>query len=53
MENSAFVKSQQVITPAGVGEIIEIIGDKVKVKIESGEIKVFKEEEIEDNSSAG
>jgi len=46
-------KSQQVLTPEGEGRIIEIIGENITVKLNSGEEKTFREDELLDDSDAG
>jgi hypothetical protein len=51
--NAGYVKGQKVITPAGEGEILEIVGVEVKVKLISGEEQSFPEEEVQDDSDAG
>jgi hypothetical protein len=34
-------KGQRVITPGGKGEVLETIGDKVVVKLDSGEVSTY------------
>ena len=54
MDNGiAFVKGQKVTTPFGEGYVFEVAGDDVTVKLENGEKKVVKTDELEDNSDAG
>jgi hypothetical protein len=48
-----FQKGQQVLTPEGLGTIDEIIGEKITVKLATGEKKVFSDEDLEDNSDDG
>lgn len=47
------LKGQRVITPDGKGEVMETIGDKVAVKLDSGETITFFSGDIQDDSSAG
>lgn len=47
------LKGQRVISPDGKGEVLETIGDKVVVKLDSGEIKTYLSDDIEDDSNAG
>jgi len=53
MRSTAHPKGQRVITPEGSGEVIEIIGDNILVKLDSGQTKAFSFAEVEDDSSAG
>lgn len=53
MESSALPKGQRITSPEGPGEVVEIIGDKVVVKLDSGATATFPSEEVEDDSSAG
>lgn len=53
MDNTAFPKGQRVTSPGGPGEVIEVIGDKIVVKLENGETSTFSSAEVEDDSSAG
>lgn len=53
MNNIALLKGQRITSPEGPGEVIEIIGDKVIIKLDNGETKTFVSEEITDDSSAG
>lgn len=46
-------KGQRVICPGGKGEVLETIGDKVVVKLDSGEVKTYPSTDIEDDSNAG
>jgi formylmethanofuran dehydrogenase subunit D len=50
---TAYVKGQKVLTPSGEGFVEKVEGDEVSVKLESGEIQVFAESDLEDNSDAG
>jgi uncharacterized protein YueI len=47
------LKGQRVVSPDGKGEILETIGDKVVVKLDSGEVRTYASGDIEDDSSAG
>lgn len=53
MNSAALPKGLRITTPEGSGEVIEIIGDNVVVKLDSGEIKTFPSDDVEDDSSAG
>ena len=53
MESSAFPKGQRITSPDGPGEVIELIGDQVVVKLDSGATRSFPRDEIADDSSAG
>jgi hypothetical protein len=53
MDSPAFPKGQRVTSPGGPGEVIEVIGDKVVVKLDSGETNTFPADDVEDDSSAG
>jgi uncharacterized protein YueI len=47
------LKGQRVVSPDGQGEVLETIGDKVVVKLDSGEVRTYPSGDIEDDSSAG
>lgn len=51
--STAFQKSQKVIAPDGKGSVEDISGDKIKVKLLSGEIKTYNADELEDGSDQG
>lgn len=51
--NSGFQKGQKVLTPDGEGLIEDIIGEKVIIKLDSGEIKTYLIDQIEDDSDQG
>ena len=51
--NINFQKGQKVLTPDGEGLIEEIIGDNVRVKLNSGEIKSYSPDQLEDNADQG
>lgn len=53
MVSTALPKGKRVTSPQGLGEVIEAIGDKVVVKLDSGENVTFPWDEVEDDSSAG
>ncbi len=56
MENKAktkFVPGQRVITPDGEGEIIHVLGNEIKIKLNSGTIKSYSGDKLSDDSSAG
>ena len=53
MSNTALLKGQRITSPEGAGEVIEITGDKVVVKLDNGETKTFVADEITDDSNAG
>lgn len=46
-------KGQRVNTPDGKGEILEVVGNDVTVKLDSGEEKTYPDTEIADDSDAG
>lgn len=49
----AYQKGQKVVTPQGSGLIEEVNGHDIRVKLESGEIKTFTSDVIEDDSDPG
>ena len=53
MDEHLFLKGQRVITVVGEGEVVDAVGDKIVVKLDSGEIQTFAAEEIQDNNDAG
>jgi len=53
MENTALPKGLRITSPDGSGEVIEVIGDKVVVKLDAGETKTFPSDKVEDDGSAG
>jgi hypothetical protein len=53
MESSALPKGQRITSPKGPGEVMEIIGDKIVVKLDSGATATFPSDDVEDDSSAG
>ena len=53
MDEHLFLKGQRVITPEGEGEVVDAIGDKIVVKLDSGETETFPSDELQDNNSAG
>lgn len=53
MNEQLFLKGQRVLTPAGEGEVIDAIGDKIVVKLDNGKTETFPSDEVQDNSNAG
>jgi hypothetical protein len=53
MNNTALLKGQRITSPEGPGEVIEIIGDKVVVKLDNGKTKTFLSDDVSDDSNAG
>jgi hypothetical protein len=53
MGSTGLLMGQRITSPGGTGEVIETIGDKVVVKLDSGETNTYPDSEIVDNSSAG
>ena len=53
MDNPVLPKGQRVISPEGLGEVLETIGDKVVVKLDNGETATFPQDDLTDDSSAG
>jgi len=51
--NTNFQKGQKVLTPDGQGLIEEIIGEKITVKLDSGELTTYPADKIEDDSDQG
>ena len=47
------LKGQRVVSPDGQGEVLETTDDSVVVKLDSGEIKTYPSDDVEDDSSAG
>jgi hypothetical protein len=47
------LKGQRVSTADGEGEVVETMGDKVVVKLDSGATTTFPADDVQDNSSAG
>ncbi len=50
---TAFQKGQKVITPDGEGLIEEIIGEEIKVKLNSGSVRSYNSGQLEDDSDQG
>jgi hypothetical protein len=50
---TAFQKGQKVLTPEGEGLVEEIVGEEVLVKLNSGGIKPFSADQLQDNSDPG
>jgi hypothetical protein len=53
METPVLLKGQRITSPGGPGEVIEVIGDKVVVKLDTAETATFFTDEVVDDSSAG
>jgi hypothetical protein len=53
MDEHLFLKGQRVISPEGNGEVTDATGDKVEVKLDSGETKSFDSGDLTDDSDAG
>lgn len=53
MNEHLFLKGQRVISPVGEGEVVDAIGDKIVVKLDSGEMQTFSSDELQDNNDAG
>jgi len=53
MDEHLFLKGQRVITPKGLGEVSDSIGDDIVVKLDSGVTETFPAEELQDDSNAG
>ena len=56
MENKIKIKfeaGQRVITPDGEGEIIHVLGNEIKVKLNSGTEKTYPADKLSDDSDAG
>jgi hypothetical protein len=51
--NTNFQKGQKVLTPDGQGLIEEIIGEKITVKLNSGELRTYTADQLEDDSDQG
>lgn len=53
MDEHLVLKGQRVLSPEGEGEVVDAIGDKIVVKLDSGTTQTFTSAELEDNNSAG
>jgi hypothetical protein len=53
MDEHLFLKGQRVITPEGEGEVVDAIGDKIMVKLDTGSTETFRSDDITDNNDAG
>jgi hypothetical protein len=53
MDGHLFLKGQRVLTPSGEGEVVDVIGDKIVVKLDNGSTETFPSDDIQDNNSAG
>ena len=47
------MKGRRVITPDGGGEVLDTVGDKVEVKLDDGQVKIYPSEDVLDDSAAG
>jgi len=48
-----FEKRQRVISPDGEGEVLELSGNTVKVRLNTGEIRTYNVEHFSDDADAG
>ena len=53
MDEHLFLFGQRVWTPAGEGEVVDTIGNKVVVKLDNGSTETFAADDVQDNNSAG
>ena len=54
MDEHLFLKGQRVITKDGEeGEVIDAIGDRISVKLDSGTTIDYPSDDLVDNNSAG
>ena len=53
MNNTALLIGQRITSPSGQGEVIEIIGDNVVIKLDSGETSTYPSANVTVDSSAG
>ena len=53
MDEHKFLYGQRVLTPSGEGEVVDTIGDKIVVKLDTGATEPFPSDDIQDNNSAG
>ena len=53
MSNTKFQEGQRVITPEGEGEVISVNGNQIKVKLNSGETRIYSADKLSDDSDAG
>jgi hypothetical protein len=53
MDEHFFLKGQRVITPQGEGEVVDAIGERIEVKLDSGKTQIFSSDEVTDNNDAG
>ena len=53
MDERLFLFGQRVLTPSGEGEVVDTIGDKVVVKLDTGSTETFSADDVQDNNSAG
>jgi hypothetical protein len=48
-----FEAGQRVITPDGEGEVVEVMSNGVKVRLNSGTVKTYPADKLSDDSDAG
>ncbi|MGF7040318.1 hypothetical protein M2273_003578 [Mucilaginibacter lappiensis] len=53
MDSTFLPKGQRITSPDGSGEVVELIGDKVVVKLDNGSTVTFPSDQVEDDSNAG
>lgn len=53
MDEHLFLFGQRVLTPSGEGEVVDTIGDKIVVKLDSGSTETFPSDDVQDNNNAG
>lgn len=53
MNEYLFLKGQRVKSAQGEGEVIDSLGDKIVVKLDSGVVQTFNSNELADDSDAG
>jgi len=53
MDERLYLKGQRVITPEGKGEVSDVTGEEIEVKLDNGDTRSFHQDELEDDSNAG
>lgn len=53
MDEHLFLKGQRVITPEGEGEVVDVIADKIVVKLDKGPTQTFPSADLTDDNDAG
>lgn len=53
MDEHLFLMGQRVITHEGKGEVLDAIGDKIVVKLDSGFTETFPSDDLQDDNNAG